>query len=122
AGLAAFVVVGMMPQPLQGSFAAAKPDKPQPIVPQQVLSERVAASVEPIAFADRVPAKAEAEPVAAARAVPLDPPAAAPPTLRALDPEEIAMLVKRSEDLIAQGDIAAARLMLTRAAEAGDAR
>ena len=32
------------------------------------------------------------------------------------------MLVKRSEELIAQGDIAAARLMLTRAAEAGDAR
>ena len=35
---------------------------------------------------------------------------------------EIAMLTKRSEELIAQGDIAAARLMLTRAAEAGDAR
>ena len=29
---------------------------------------------------------------------------------------------KRSEELIAQGDIASARLMLTRAAEAGDAR
>ena len=32
------------------------------------------------------------------------------------------MLYKRSEELIVQGDIAAARLMLTRAAEAGDAR
>ena len=32
------------------------------------------------------------------------------------------MLVKRSDDLVAQGDIASARLMLTRAAEAGDAR
>ena len=31
-------------------------------------------------------------------------------------------LLKRGEELISQGDIAAARLMLTRAAEAGDAR
>jgi len=125
AGLAAFVVVGVMPQPLQGSFAAAKPEQPQPIVSQQVMTERVVASAEPIAFADRVaavPVKAETETTAAARAVPIDPPASAPPSLRALDPEEIAMLVKRSEELIAQGDIAAARLMLTRAAEAGDAR
>ena len=49
-------------------------------------------------------------------------PVATPSALRALDPEEIAMLAKRSGELIAQGDIAAARLMLTRAAEAGDAR
>jgi len=50
-------------------------------------------------------------------------PAAPPsPKMRTLDPGEIALLVKRSEDLIVQGDIAAARLMLTRAAEAGDAR
>jgi TPR repeat protein len=34
----------------------------------------------------------------------------------------MALLLKRGEDLIAQGDIAAARLMLTRAAEAGEAR
>jgi len=124
AGLAAFVVVGVMPQPLQGSFAAAKPDKSQPIVPQQVMTERVMASAEPIAFAERVaavPIKAETEPTAAARAVQIDPPTP-PAPVRALDPEEIAMLVKRSEQLIAQGDIAAARLMLTRAAEAGDAR
>jgi hypothetical protein len=48
--------------------------------------------------------------------------APAPPSIRTLDREEIALLIKRSEDLIVQGDIAAARLMLTRAAEAGDAR
>jgi TPR repeat protein len=44
------------------------------------------------------------------------------PSLRSLDSDEIAALFKRSEELIAQGDIAAARLVLTRAAEAGDAR
>src|SRR6185369_17771670 len=116
--------VGMMPQPLQGSFAAAKPEKPQPSNPQQVTTERVVASAEPIAFADRVaavPVKADAEPTVEARAVPINPPAP-PAPVRALDPAEVAMLTKRSEELIGQGDIAAARLMLTRAAEAGDAR
>jgi hypothetical protein len=40
----------------------------------------------------------------------------------ALAPEEIARLVKRGEDSLAQGDIAAARLILARAAEAHDAQ
>jgi hypothetical protein len=40
----------------------------------------------------------------------------------ALDPAEIERLVKRGEDYLAQGDIAAARLILGRAAEAHDAR
>ena len=130
--LAAFFVVGAMPQPLQGSrlFGVAKPEPVQRVTPPAVATERVVVSVQPVAFADRlaaVPVKAEAEPAATARAVQIDPPAApppsvAPPSVRALDREEIAMLVKRSEVLITQGDIAAARLMLTRAAEAGNAR
>jgi TPR repeat protein len=44
------------------------------------------------------------------------------PSVRALDRDEIAVLYDRSQALIEQGDIASARLMLTRAAEAGDAR
>ena len=39
-----------------------------------------------------------------------------------LDPSEIASLLKRGDQLIASGDLAAARLVLRRAAEAGDAR
>jgi len=39
-----------------------------------------------------------------------------------LAPEEIAALLKRGNDLISSGDLAAARLVLPRAAEAGDAR
>ncbi len=39
-----------------------------------------------------------------------------------LDPGEIAALLKRAEPLIGNGDLAAARLVLRRAAEAGDAR
>jgi hypothetical protein len=42
--------------------------------------------------------------------------------LRQLDRDEIASLVKRGEDFVSSGDIAAARLVLRRAAEAGDAR
>ena len=38
-----------------------------------------------------------------------------------LDSEEIAVLIKRSKDLLADGDVAAARLLLRRAAEAGSA-
>ncbi len=38
-----------------------------------------------------------------------------------LDPAEIASLLKRADGLIASGDLAAARLVLRRAAEAGDA-
>ncbi len=128
AALAAFFVVGAMPQPLQGS-GTAKQQPPQPLPPRPVATERVIASAPPIAFADRVaavPAKPEGEPAAPPRAEQIDPPVvpSTPPAraLRALDREEIAMLLQRSEDLITQGDIAAARLMLTRAAEAGDAR
>lgn len=42
--------------------------------------------------------------------------------LRQLDRDAIASLVKRGEHFISSGDIAAARLVLRRAAEAGDAR
>ena len=69
-----------------------------------------------------MPIPAQAVKTVAIALVVAEPPPAPVPTLRALDREEIAMLVKRSEELIVQGDIAAARLMLTRAAEAGDAR
>src|SRR5262249_25557234 len=47
-----------------------------------------------------------------------------PPEPRAADPlsnEEVTSLRKRGQDLIAVGDIASARLILTRLAEAGDA-
>lgn len=51
-------------------------------------------------------------------------PAAAPapaPVQHKLDREEIAVLLKRGQDLLARGDLAAARLVLLPAAEANDA-
>jgi len=38
-----------------------------------------------------------------------------------MDREDIAILIKRGEEFIAAGDLAAARVVLRRAAEAGDA-
>ena len=143
AALAAFVVVGAMPLPLQGaanqSSVAAAPfwsrmfgptsqEQPLALVSQPVVTDRGIsnpASVQQVAFADRlsaVPVKADTEPTVAAHAMQIDHPVVPSPTIRSLDREEIAMLINRSEELILQGDIAAARLMLTRAAEAGEAR
>ena len=126
AALAAFVVVGAMPQSRLLATVAQdpqpQPPRPDAIIPQPVATERVFIPAEPAALAERfaaIPVKAETEPAIAPRAIQEPQPAA---VLRPLDREEIAMLVKRSEDLVAQGDIASARLMLTRAAEAGDGR
>ena len=64
----------------------------------------------------------------AAAPVAAPPPAAVPEPLipgdaiHRLDPNEIASSLKRADDLIANGDLAAARLVLRRAANAGDAR
>ncbi len=59
-------------------------------------------------------------------ALPLSTPAAAPQPaadpVHPLAPDQIASLIRRGDDLIGSGDVAAARLVLRRAAEAGDAR
>jgi TPR repeat protein len=92
AALAAFVVVGAMPQSRLFATAAQEPPqvKAEAMVPQPVTTVQ-------------------------------EPPAPAP-AFRPLAPDEVALLLKRSDDLMAQGDIASARLMLARAAEAGEAR
>ena len=50
-----------------------------------------------------------------------DPPKAAAPVIQLLDPDELATLMKRGEDFLKNGDIASARLILRRAANAGHA-
>lgn len=141
AALAAFFMVGTAPLSLavkaQGEGAPTSfwsrfviPAGNREQTPQGSGFSLAAAESAPAALADRFAAaspEAPLEPPIAAQAVKTAAvsPALAeapPPSIRMLDREEIAMLVKRSEELIAQGDIAAARLMLTRAAEAGDAR
>jgi hypothetical protein len=60
----------------------------------------------------------------APQAAPAPAPEAAAPveTIHHLEASEVASLLKRADSLIASGDVAAARLVLRRAAEAGDAR
>jgi len=100
-------------------------------------SEPVPAAAAATPLAERfaaLPAEAAPAPVStrtvqtvAIQVAPPEPaPAAVQPPLRTpsrtLDSDEITILYKRSQDLITQGDIAGGRLLLTRAAEAGDAR
>jgi hypothetical protein len=62
--------------------------------------------------------QSQAPPAAAVTA----PPAAPVAVLHRLDPNEVAASMKRANDLIASGDIAAARLVLRRVADDGDAQ
>ena len=79
-----------------------------------------------LAEANASPAPAEAMPAPAAAPQPTTAPpsndaAAAPPAGLSLESDEIAMLLKRGKDAFSTGDLAAARLLLRRAAEAGSA-
>ena len=63
-----------------------------------------------------------AAPVAALPPAPVPGPMIPGDAIHRLDPNEIASSLRRADDLIASGDLAAARLVLRRAANAGDAR
>jgi hypothetical protein len=75
---------------------------------------------------DRRPLHLEWTGAPGAMAVPSVTPQGAAPmagaTVRRLAADEVTALLKRGQDLVASGDLAAARLLLQRAAEAGDAR
>ena len=92
-----------------------------PIAPLALVSTQpVAPAAVPARLAEATPqaTRARQEPPEGAPAA--DPPRPAAKTV-ALAPDEIAMLVKRGKDLLTTGDVASARLLLRRAAEAGDA-
>lgn len=81
-----------------------------------------------VASADTVPVIAAPAPTAPPASAAAREPAGSPPPPRPNDrsvaqvvSEEVAMLVKRGKDFLADGDIASARLLLRRAAEAGSA-
>lgn len=101
----------------------------EPTVPAETMLAAVppneTAAPKPPAATNPSAAKAEpARPEIATPAANPAPPASAAPEPRplpSLPPDEIASLVKRGRDLIAAGDIASARLVLTLLAEAGDA-
>ena len=87
--------------------------------------EQVARREEPTVTGRHVEPSPQGAVSEASVASPADPAVAPPPpapAVRHLDPEEIEILIRRGEALLSQGDIASARLMLRRAADAGSAR
>ena len=103
------------PVPMMERFAAATPVAEPPVTATQQPQAQTQTQTQTQAVEPSVPVAPPAVPTSSAP-VEQSPPA---PTL---DREEIAALYKRGEQLIQQGDIAAARLMFTRAAKVGDAR
>jgi hypothetical protein len=109
-----------LPQAAAPAAAMPQTTTPAPVaaLPQQPL---IAAPPQPQAVAPPAPARQLTPPMQAsgqqknAEVLP-------PLKVRELESEEIAILLKRGEELLSQGDIAAARLALQRAAEARDAR
>lgn len=75
------------------------------------------AAISPPPVAASPPPAATVAPPAAASAPPV--PAPAPQPTLAMSPDEIAALLKRGRDLIAAGDVASARLVLTHLADSG---
>ncbi len=110
------------PAPEPESALRATPVKVEHIhaamVPLPVATETpVAPAIVPVAIPEAAPKPA---PVLPEPALVADPPRAAAQPVT-LAPDEVAMLIKRGKDLLTSGDISAARLLLRRAAEAGDA-
>jgi hypothetical protein len=83
---------------------------------------RAPAATPPGAPAPVAAAPPAAAPVAALPPEPVSEPMIPRDAIHHLDPNEIASSLRRADDLIASGDLAAARLVLRRAATAGDAR
>jgi hypothetical protein len=111
------------------SWAAPAPTRsaavaPAPATPPAAAPALTRSAAPPAAAP--APARPAAPPAAVVAAAPARLPATSPPpqseTVRNLDPQEIAGLIKRGQDLLASGDILSARLLLQRAAEARAAR
>ena len=101
---------------------AARPSATEGQTTGSVTTVAVAAPArEEIRLAYQNALQGRAPAAASVAAAPVAEPPAPEPSIHRLDPDAIASLLKRAETLIASGDIAAARLVLRRAADAGDA-
>lgn len=104
--------------------AAARPSATEDQTPgaRSVTTVAVAAPArEEIRLAYQNALQGRAPAAASVAAVSVAEPPAPGPSIHHLDPDAIASLLKRADALIASGDVAAARLVLRRAADAGDA-
>jgi hypothetical protein len=107
------------------SEAQAKMRVDEPAVPAETLLAAAApndiAAPKPSGPTSPPPANAIIEPARPEIATPAPSPVPAASASPTLPPAEVASLLKRGRDLIASGDIAGARLMLTLVAESGSA-
>ena len=107
------------PQPNLGARAVSPTAKGGPTRDEIASAFKTARQGQPEAALPPAAVPVVTVPVAAAPAAAV--PAAAPPAARRIDAEELATLLKRARSLIAIGDIAPARLLLKRAADAQEA-
>ena len=126
AALAAFFIVGTTPLK---RVVKAESEAIQPAWWSRFQSPTAQVAEEPaVPLAERfAAASADPLPLRTVRIAPVQVAAVLPAPraqarLRVLDRDEIADQQRRSDELIGQGEIAGARLLLTRAAEAGDVR
>jgi hypothetical protein len=99
------------------------PNAAETVVPKPVTTTTIGSGVTSFPKSS-APVAAEPEPPTANEVAPPEPQPvriAAPAILRHLDRDEVINLLKRGQFALQNGDIAAARLLLRRAAEAGDA-
>jgi hypothetical protein len=93
---------------------------------QSAMQGRAPAAIPPAATPPGAPAPVAtapaATPVAVLSPAPVPEPMIPGDAIHHLDPNEIASSLRRADNLIASGDLAAARLVLRRAANAGNAR
>jgi len=103
---------------------AAQPAKPEPPppTPEPTATKRI----QPVALASASPSRDETaaayQSAIKTRVVAIEPEAReTAPAARRIDPDELAVLLKRAKSLLAIGDITSARLLLERAADAQEA-
>jgi hypothetical protein len=117
-------------RPLHNDVAHADVQAPPPVVDPQKQDPLHTPAAAGLLLQHGLTETNAAQPPAEAMPVAVPPPVAAPPGSDAavtpivnspLDADEIAMLLKRGKDAFSTGDLAAARLLLRRAAEAGSA-
>jgi TPR repeat protein len=124
------IALGDLPQAALGppaDFVGAMDVAVELLLADETVADRSMMRIEwaPAAGSSPPPAQSQAQPQSQALAAPEPdlrsavPPPAGGPTL---DRDELATLLKRGQDFLANGDLASARLVLRRAADGGDAQ
>ena len=116
-------LIGAAPVQAQVAMQAAAKETVQPVAPAATVTAPDQPSRDEITMAYQAAIKSQIVAHEAAPAAnPVAPPAAPPPPpARRLEADELEALLKRAKGLLAIGDIASARLLLERAADAQEA-